>query len=93
RLHLSDRTPARNSTVKFFARLGRCKGNQKTTIDLQKDTRGKFATIDTTKLNKTCHATFKLKAAFKKARFRAYWPKQNKRYRAGHSKPRRVETH
>lgn len=93
RLHLSDRTPARNTTVKFHTRLGRCTGNANTTIDLQKDTKGKFVTIDKTKLNKRCRATFKLKAAFKKGRFRTYWPKQSRKYRAGRSKPRTVTTH
>lgn len=93
KLRFSDTTPKFGSTVKAAASLGSCNGLSGTKIKLQKKTGSRFKSIATKVLDSHCKATFKVKATFKSATFRSYWPKQNDSYRAGASKPQTVKTH
>lgn len=93
RLKVSDTRPTRGDIVTATALLKKCAGHKGTTIQLQKKVRRTFQTTDTKRLNKRCKAKFKIAAAFKRATFRAFWPKQDQDHRAGRSKPKTIRTH
>ncbi|MDQ3878426.1 MAG: hypothetical protein M3290_08790 [Actinomycetota bacterium] len=93
RLRFSDRTPKFGSNIKANASLGTCNGLSGTKIQLQRKIGAKFKKVATKVLDSHCKATFKVKATFKSATFRSYWPKQNDAYRAAASKPQTVKTH
>ncbi|MEA2499671.1 MAG: hypothetical protein QOH26_2076 [Actinomycetota bacterium] len=86
-------TPKKGSIDKATAGLKTCKGHKGTNIKLQKKKSGVFKTIAKKKLGSTCKATFKVRAKFRKATFRALWPKQDADHKKGVSKPRTLITH
>ena len=93
RRRVSDKTPARGETVTFYTRLARCSGNSRSHISLEKKVQGKWKSLKTKTLNKHCKSHFKIPANFKKGTYRTFWPKQNQKYRAGHSRPVTITTH
>ena len=92
-LRMSDPTPERGTIVKAKGSLRKCPGHQGTKLHLQKKKDGKFRQVAVKKLNKRCRATFRIRATFKRATFRAFWPKQDRDHRRGRSKPRTITTH
>ena len=63
-----------------------------TEIQLRRRRAGLWKTVRVTQLDDTCSARFKLRARFKRARFKAVWPKQHPSYRRGSSRPVKVVT-
>ena len=93
-LGFNDSTPERGTIVRARAGLKTCNKQTKgTNIKLQKKIDGTFKTIRTKELGDTCKATFRVRAKFKKAVFRSFWPKQSPKYKAGKSRERTVTTH
>ena len=93
RLRFSDDTPERGSTVRARASLRVCPGHEGTKIKLQRKKDGVFKTIATKKLSTKCRARFPVRARFRKATFRAKWPKQDQDHSAGTSRTVVVRTH
>ena len=93
RLRVSDSTPERGTVVKAKGSLKKCEGHKGTKLQLQKKKSGTFRKVAVKQLNNRCRATFRIRARFKKATFRAFWPKQDEDHKAGRSKPRTIRTH
>jgi hypothetical protein len=85
--------PKKGAVDKAHAGLKICKGHAGKNISLQRKKSGVFKTVATKKLSSTCKATFKVRAKFNKATFRALWPKQDADHKKGTSKPVTVTTH
>jgi hypothetical protein len=90
RLRISDRNPDRGDSIGFRVALRRCKGNKGTMVKLQRKVKGDFKPLATKNLKRNCVAKFTDVAAYKRASYRAVWPKQNGKYRAGKSRPQSV---
>jgi hypothetical protein len=98
---IADKTPKFGARNKMTARLAACirfPGDRSklrgTTVKFQKlNKAGDWKTIAKKTVNRRCKAAARFSSNFKKARFRAIWPKQVKGYHAGRSKVRRVRTH
>jgi hypothetical protein len=98
---IADKTPRRGAKNRMTARLAACtrfpgdKANLRgTTVKFKKlQGDGSWKTFAKKKVNRKCKAGVFFRSNFKKARFRAIWPKQVKGYHAGRSKVRRVRTH
>jgi hypothetical protein len=93
KMRASDRTPQRGDTVKLRTRLLACSGHASTKVELHRKADGAYKKVTAKKLSRGCVATFKVKATFKKATFRAIWPKQDGDHRSGRSKPTTITTH
>ena len=92
-MRVSDYTPERGTVVKAKGSLKKCQGHKGTKLQLQKKKSGTFRKVAVKELNNRCRATFKIRARFKRATFRAFWPRQDDDHKAGRSKPRRITTH
>ncbi len=92
-LRSSDSTPSRGDRFTFTARLRECKGHAGTKIVLKRRQGDGYRTIDHAKTDRSCEVTFRVRADFKRAVFRATWPKQDEDHRAGRSKPYPIRTH
>jgi hypothetical protein len=90
RLRISDRNPDQGDQVGFRVALRRCKGNKGTTVKLQRKVKGDYKPLATKALGSNCVAKFTDVASYKRASYRATWPKQNDDYRAGKSRPQTV---
>lgn len=53
---------------------------------------GQWKTIRRKELNRKCRATFSNRARYKKAFYKARWPKQHKDYRKGRSQEIKIKT-
>ncbi|MPZ69606.1 MAG: S8 family serine peptidase [Actinobacteria bacterium] len=97
KLKVSDRTPVRGTMIRLKASLAACATDGAalggTNIRLLKKKKGKWHRVATKSLNDNCKVKFKKKAKFKKASFRAVWPKQAADYRRGRSQPIKIKTH
>ena len=92
-LRFEDLTPKKGTIDKATAGLKVCKGHKGTNIKLQRKKSGVFKTVATKTVGSTCKATFRVRAKFRKATFRALWPKQDSDHKKGVSKPVTVVTH
>ena len=79
--------PKYGTRMRAVASLGVCDGHARTNIELQRKVGSSFRKIATKKLGRKCNTTFRIKAAFKKATFRSYWPQQDEDHGAAGSKP------
>ena len=90
KLRISDRNPDKGDTISFRVALRRCKGNKGTTVRLKRKLKGDYRTIESGPLKRNCVAKFTDVASYNKASYRATWPKQNDKFRAGKSRPQTV---
>jgi photosystem II stability/assembly factor-like uncharacterized protein len=100
RIAPSNPNPAKGKTITFRTRLFRCtksgaarKALSGTTVRLQRKTGDGFETLAAAAVDGDCRASFKRKANFKEAQFRAKWAKQSKNFRAGTSGLVTIRTH
>ena len=93
KMRASDLTPKKDSVVKLRTRMLVCSGHTGTNIELHRKVGDGYKKIAAKKVSDACVATFKVKATFKKATFRAVWPKQHGDHRSGRSKPATIKTH
>ena len=93
-MRISNRNPARGKVIKFNIRARNCKPEVVgTKAHLQRKVGGRWKTIAKKPLTADCRALFKMRANFKKATFRSYWPKQAEGFKAGQSRGQTVTTH
>ncbi|HWL65561.1 MAG TPA: hypothetical protein VNP73_06260, partial [Actinomycetota bacterium] len=90
KLRISDRNPDRGDTIGFRVALRRCKGHKGTTVRLQRKLKGDFRTIASKPLRRNCLAKFTDVASYRRASYKAIWPKQDDDHRAGRSRPQSV---
>ncbi|HYI45346.1 MAG TPA: hypothetical protein VE174_07800 [Actinomycetota bacterium] len=93
RLRISNRNPRRGDTIRLTVGLRKCTGHKGTKVKLQRKVGGGYKAIGTKKLKRNCVAKFTDVAAYKKATYKAVWPKQDQDHRAGRSKPQSVTPH
>ena len=94
-LILSDRTPKRGEMLGIKVRLRNCEGHARTFVRLERSigSGSSFKAIGRKKVNADCVARFRDAADYRKASYRAVWPKQDDDHRAGRSKAKGVTTH
>ncbi len=92
-LGFNDKTPKRGQVIVATANLKVCGDHAGTKIQLQRRTGGSFKKIASKTLGDTCRVRFNVKADFKSAVFRSFWPQQDENHRAGRSQPVEVTTH
>lgn len=96
RMRASSRYPQRGSTITFKVWLGACRRSglkaTGTRVVLKRQKGSKFEKVTVKRLDSRCEATFIQKANFKRATFKASWPKQRPGYRKGASKPGVIRT-
>lgn len=86
KLAIPDDNPPADSIAVWGTRLKRCKWNAGTFMELHRSVNGgPLKKVGRTRLDGNCMGRFKVHMDFKKAEFRAVWPKQNTHYRKGHS--------
>jgi X-Pro dipeptidyl-peptidase len=93
KMRASDLTPKRGEIVRLRTRLRVCGNHGASKIELHRKAGGIFKKVAARKLGRGCVATFKVKATFRKATFRAIWPKQDDDHRSGRSKTATITTH
>ena len=94
RLRISDTTPRRGDTIRLTAALRKCRGHKGTNVRLdRKIGKAAFKPLGTKKLGTNCVAKFRDLASYKRAEYRAVWPKQDDDHRSGKSRPQAVTPH
>ncbi|MDQ4065503.1 MAG: hypothetical protein M3161_05595 [Actinomycetota bacterium] len=91
-LSMSTSRPERGSRFAAESILEACPDLAGTEIELQREVDGRFTTIARAILDDRCSSSFVLRANFRSAKFRAYWPVQHEGYLEGISPTRRVRT-
>ncbi len=89
---VSDKTPARGARVRAEASLVACPDLAGTTIELQRQRAGNFETTAQSKVDEDCLASFRIRANFSSAVFRAVWSAQNDLYNEAVSASIRIRT-
>ncbi|MEA2497651.1 MAG: hypothetical protein QOH26_56 [Actinomycetota bacterium] len=100
RMSPSNLTPARGRRLSFKTRLFACtksatalKALAGTKVELQRKKGDAWVTVAEKRTDDECRTTFRKRANFQEATFRAFWPKQHKRYRRGTSEVSTITTH
>jgi CSLREA domain-containing protein len=91
-LSVYPKRPARGSTFKLNTSLRRCAGHEGTDMVLVRQFGDKFRIVGEKKLDNRCKATFKKRANFGIAVFKAEWPQQDQDHHIGYSKVHVVRT-